>query len=72
MTTATARADLSVIKAARLHERVTLQFRGEFLNALNHAMFSGPNTSPTSSSFGMVTSQRGFPWVPWASAILGR
>jgi hypothetical protein len=53
--------DLSAIKAARLHEGVTLQFRGEFLNAWNHALFSSPNTSQTSSSFGMVTSQRGFP-----------
>jgi hypothetical protein len=53
--------DLSVIKAARLHEGVNLQFRGEFLNAWNHAVFSSPNTTPTSSSFGMVTSTRGFP-----------
>lgn len=53
--------DLSIIKAARLHEGVNLQFRGEFLNAFNHAMFNTPSTSPTSSSFGMVTSQRGFP-----------
>lgn len=53
--------DMSIIKAARLHERTTLQFRGEFLNAWNHALFNSPNTSPTSSSFGMVTSQRGFP-----------
>ena len=53
--------DLSAIKAARLRENVNLQFRGEFLNAWNHPMFSGPNTSPTSSAFGVVTSQRAFP-----------
>ena len=53
--------DLSIIKAARLHEGLTLQFRGEFLNAWNHVMFAGPNTSPANSSFGMVTSGRGFP-----------
>jgi hypothetical protein len=53
--------DLSVIKALRLREQVNLQFRGEFLNALNHAMFAAPNSDPTSTSFGVVTSQRGFP-----------
>jgi hypothetical protein len=53
--------DLSVIKAARLRENMHLQFRGEFLNAWNHPMFSGPNTNPTSSAFGVVTSQRAFP-----------
>jgi hypothetical protein len=54
-------ADLSIIKAAKIRERVDLQFRGEFLNAFNHAMFSAPNASPTSSAFGTITSQRGFP-----------
>jgi len=53
--------DLSAIKAARLREGMNLQFRGEFLNAWNHPMFNAPNTSPTSSAFGMVTSQRAFP-----------
>ncbi len=53
--------ELSVIKGGRIRERVTLQFRGEFLNAFNHVNFSSPNTSPTSTSFGMVTTQRGFP-----------
>ena len=53
--------DLSAIKAARLREGMNLQFRGEFLNAWNHPMFNAPNTSPTSSAFGMVSSQRAFP-----------
>jgi hypothetical protein len=53
--------DLSAIKNTRIRENVTFQFRGEFLNAFNHAMFANPNTSPTSTAFGTVTSQRGYP-----------
>ncbi len=53
--------DLSVLKNTRIHERVNIQFRGEFLNAWNHPNFSPPNTSPTSSAFGQVTSQVGYP-----------
>ena len=53
--------DLSAIKNTRIRENVSLQFRGEFLNALNHALFSNPNTGPTSTAFGTVTSQRGYP-----------
>jgi hypothetical protein len=53
--------DLSAIKNTRIRETVSLQFRGEFLNAFNHALFSNPNTTPTSTAFGTVTSQRGYP-----------
>jgi hypothetical protein len=53
--------DLSVMKNTRINERYSIQFRAEFLNALNHANFAPPNTSPTSSAFGQVTAQRGFP-----------
>ena len=53
--------DLSVLKNTRLRENLNLQFRGEFLNAFNHTLFAGPNTSPTSTAFGQVTSQRGYP-----------
>jgi len=53
--------DLSVLKNTRLREGLNLQFRGEFLNALNHTLFGSPNTSPTSTAFGQVTSQRGYP-----------
>ncbi len=53
--------DLSVLKNTRIHERVNTQFRAEFLNAFNHPMFNAPNTSPTSTAFGTVTSQRGYP-----------
>jgi hypothetical protein len=53
--------DLSVLKNMRIQERVNLQFRGEFLNAFNHVNFAPPNTSPTSTAFGQVTSQLGYP-----------
>ncbi|MDW8130628.1 MAG: TonB-dependent receptor [Bryobacterales bacterium] len=53
--------DLSVLKNTRLREGMNLQIRGEFLNAFNHPMFGAPTTSPTSTAFGQVTSQRGYP-----------
>ena len=53
--------DLSAIKSTRIRERLTAQFRVEFLNALNHANFNNPNTSVTSNAFSRVTSQKGFP-----------
>ena len=53
--------DLSVLKNMRVREKVNLQFRGEFLNAFNHVNFAPPNTSPTSTAFGQVTSQSGYP-----------
>jgi hypothetical protein len=53
--------DLSVIKAIRLSERVRLNFRTEFLNAWNHTQFLAPNTTPSSSGFGTVTSESQFP-----------
>ncbi len=53
--------DLSVFKNFRLMEQLNLQFRAEALNAFNTPRFSGPNTSVTSSSFGVVSSQANAP-----------
>lgn len=53
--------DLSAIKYTRITERVNTQFRAEFLNAFNHTLFGNPNLTPTSSAFGTVTTQRGYP-----------
>jgi hypothetical protein len=53
--------DLSALKNTNIGERFRLQFRGEFLNAFNHVFFGSPNTSPTSTAFGQVTSQTGYP-----------
>jgi len=53
--------DLSLIKNFSITEKIKFQLRGEFLNAFNHPQFSDPNTDPTNSSFGKVTSQSNLP-----------
>jgi hypothetical protein len=49
--------DLSVFKNFEVRSGVTAQFRIEALNAFNRVQFSAPNTSVTSSSFGVISSQ---------------
>jgi hypothetical protein len=46
--------DLAVFKNFRPVERLTLQFRAESFNALNHPRFGDPNTAPTNAAFGSV------------------
>ncbi|MBI1873932.1 MAG: TonB-dependent receptor [Acidobacteria bacterium] len=53
--------DLSVFKLVSLSGRVRLQARIEAFNALNRVQFGSPNTSVTSSSFGVVTGQANTP-----------
>jgi hypothetical protein len=53
--------DISVIKQVRVTDRVRAQFHAEFLNAFNHAVYANPNTDPTNSDFGKVTSQTNLP-----------
>jgi hypothetical protein len=53
--------DLSFFKNFRLRQRMTAQFRVEALNAFNRVQFSAPNTSVTSSSFGVITGQANAP-----------
>jgi hypothetical protein len=55
--------DFSTLKNTPLSERVTLQFRAEFFNILNHANFNTPNTvvytsatSGISPTAGVITS----------------
>ena len=55
-----ASVDLSVIKNTSLNERVRLQFRAEFFNALNHTNFGPPNPivfsgTAVSPSAGLIT-----------------
>jgi len=52
-----ARWDFSVIKNFQITERARMQFRAETFNAWNHPNLSAPNTSPTSTAFGMITGQ---------------
>lgn len=49
--------DLAFIKNTPLKEGVSLQFRAEGINALNHPQFLAPNTTPSSSAFGQVTQE---------------
>ena len=51
------RWDLSAIKTFHITERWRTQFRAECLNAWNHPNLGTPNTTPTSSAFGTITSQ---------------
>lgn len=53
--------DLSAIKNTNITEHVRLQFHVDFINAINHPQFSAPNTSPTSSAFGTITSAAQWP-----------
>ena len=53
--------DLSLFKDFPIVERVRVQFRAEFLNAFNTPRFGGPNTSVTSSAFGVIASQANAP-----------
>jgi len=55
--------DTGVIRNVTLHERLRLVFRADAFNALNHTEFSAPNTTPTSSNFGMITSTSHLPRV---------
>lgn len=47
--------DLGADKDFRITERVGLQFRGEFFNALNHPNFGLPNASIGSTAAGTIT-----------------
>jgi len=53
--------DMSAIKDTRINERAKIQFRAEFLNALNHAEFMEPNTTPSSTAFGAITAEKRYP-----------
>ena len=53
--------DLSFFKNFALRSTVTAQFRVEALNAFNRVQFSGPNTSVTSSTFGVISGQANAP-----------
>ena len=50
--------DVSFLKDTRIRERVTIQFRTEFFNFLNHANMESPGASQlqiTNKAFGQIT-----------------
>jgi hypothetical protein len=49
--------DLSLVKIFAPAEHVKLHLRAELINAFNHVMFDVPNTSPTSTAFGVVSAE---------------
>lgn len=51
------RWDFSAFKNFQVNERFRLQFRAECFNSFNHPNLANPNTDPTSTSFGTITSQ---------------
>lgn len=53
--------DLSLIKDTAIYEQFKLQFRFEAFNAFNRTQFGLPNVSPSSSSYGQITSQANVP-----------
>ncbi|HXJ40135.1 MAG TPA: hypothetical protein VNH18_12730, partial [Bryobacteraceae bacterium] len=53
--------DASIFKEVPLRERLRLQIRGEFFNALNHPQFDLPNATIGSTSAGIISSTVGSP-----------
>jgi hypothetical protein len=70
------RLDFSTFKAIQMNERISLQFRAEFFNILNHPNFNAPgfggngvvsiggSTNFTSNTFGEIGSTRDNPYDP--------
>lgn len=53
--------DASVIKRVPIAERVSLQLRFEFFNAMNHPAFGAPNLNAVNAAFGLITTQQNPP-----------
>ena len=50
--------DMGLQKITRVRESMSVQFRAEFFNAMEHVQFNNPSGSFTSSNFGRVTSAK--------------
>ncbi len=53
--------DAAFMKNWTVGERYGIQFRWEMFNAFNHPSFGTPNTNPTASNFGQITSTGAIP-----------
>jgi len=54
-------SDASLIKQVPIHESIRLEARIDSLNIFNQVSFGVPNTTPTSTAFGAVTTQKNVP-----------
>ena len=54
-------SDASLIKQLPIHESMRLEARIDGLNIFNQVSFGVPNTTPTSTAFGSVTTQKNVP-----------
>jgi hypothetical protein len=50
-----ANLDFSVLRTFRIRKAMSLQFRAEFFNGLNHPSFSNPNGTLNNSQFGVIS-----------------
>jgi len=57
----TKQLDLTLSKSFKFAERRYIQFRLEAFNATNRVTFGGPQTNPTNSAFGTISSQANTP-----------
>jgi hypothetical protein len=48
-----------MFKNFRIREGLRAQFRLETFNTLNHVQLGGPDTTPTSTTFGTITGEKG-------------
>ncbi len=56
--------DMNLARNFAITEGLKMQFRVDFINALNHVTYQGPNTDITSANFGKVTAQGNTPrWI---------
>jgi len=55
--------DLNLSKTTSIREGISLQFRAEMFNLLNHPQFAPPNTALDSGTFGQVTADANQPRI---------
>jgi carboxypeptidase family protein/TonB-dependent receptor-like protein len=56
--------DMNIARTVSLTEKLKMHFRADFINALNHVNWVGPNTDLNSSNFGTVSNQANTPrWI---------